>query len=108
MSEWKQLLNNCFLICFLLVSAEIKVWTLELENPIILNLIYNRKNAMFYSFLVLIINAFLEYMDFYTEGSLSNTLNEKNNFPRAHNTRGRHSSLTMDTVREMTILQFQF
>ncbi|KAM3860892.1 protein lin-9 homolog [Diretmus argenteus] len=31
------------------------------------------------------------------EGSLSNTLNEKNNFPRAHNTRGRHSSLTMDT-----------
>uniref|UniRef100_A0A3B4WY55 Lin-9 DREAM MuvB core complex component n=1 Tax=Seriola lalandi dorsalis TaxID=1841481 RepID=A0A3B4WY55_SERLL len=32
-----------------------------------------------------------------TEGSLSNTLNEKNSFPRAHNTRGRHSSLTMDT-----------
>ncbi|XP_056150683.1 protein lin-9 homolog isoform X2 [Lampris incognitus] len=31
------------------------------------------------------------------EGSLSNTLNEKNSFPRAHNTRGRHSSLTMDT-----------
>ncbi|CAB1435498.1 unnamed protein product [Pleuronectes platessa] len=31
------------------------------------------------------------------EGSLSNTLNEKNNFPRAHNTRGRHSSVTMDT-----------
>ncbi|XP_026197999.1 protein lin-9 homolog [Anabas testudineus] len=31
------------------------------------------------------------------EGSLSNTLNEKNNFPRAHNTRGRHSSLTMET-----------
>ncbi|KAK1888702.1 Protein lin-9 like [Dissostichus eleginoides] len=31
------------------------------------------------------------------EGSLSNTLNEKNNFPRAHNTRGRNSSLTMDT-----------
>ncbi|XP_034383965.1 protein lin-9 homolog [Cyclopterus lumpus] len=31
------------------------------------------------------------------EGSLSNTLNEKNTFPRAHNTRGRHSSLTMDT-----------
>lgn len=36
---------------------------------------------------------------FLTEGSLSNTLNEKNNFPRTHNTRGRHSSLTMDTVR---------
>uniref|UniRef100_A0A3B5AVF1 Lin-9 DREAM MuvB core complex component n=1 Tax=Stegastes partitus TaxID=144197 RepID=A0A3B5AVF1_9TELE len=32
-----------------------------------------------------------------TEGSLSNTLNEKNSFPRAHNTRGRHSSVTMDT-----------
>uniref|UniRef100_A0A3B4FTF1 Lin-9 DREAM MuvB core complex component n=1 Tax=Pundamilia nyererei TaxID=303518 RepID=A0A3B4FTF1_9CICH len=31
------------------------------------------------------------------EGSLSNTLNEKNSFPRAHNTRGRHSSVTMDT-----------
>ncbi|XP_034018345.1 protein lin-9 homolog isoform X2 [Thalassophryne amazonica] len=31
------------------------------------------------------------------EGSLSNTLNEKNNFPRVHNTRGRPSSLTMDT-----------
>ncbi|CAL8314605.1 unnamed protein product [Lota lota] len=31
------------------------------------------------------------------EGSLSNSLNEKNSFPRAHNTRGRHSSLTMDT-----------
>ncbi|KAM8832739.1 protein lin-9 homolog isoform 1-T1 [Spinachia spinachia] len=31
------------------------------------------------------------------EGSLSNTLNEKNSFPRAHNTRGRHSSLIMDT-----------
>ncbi|KAM8846877.1 protein lin-9 homolog [Synchiropus picturatus] len=31
------------------------------------------------------------------EGSLSNSLNEKNNFPRAHNTRGRQSSLTMDT-----------
>nr|XP_020444825.1 protein lin-9 homolog isoform X2 [Monopterus albus] len=31
------------------------------------------------------------------EGSLSNTLNEKNSFQRAHNTRGRHSSLTMDT-----------
>uniref|UniRef100_A0A1A7XIQ2 Lin-9 homolog n=1 Tax=Iconisemion striatum TaxID=60296 RepID=A0A1A7XIQ2_9TELE len=30
------------------------------------------------------------------EGSLSNTLNEKNSFTRAHNTRGRHSSLTMD------------
>ncbi|XP_054618363.1 protein lin-9 homolog [Dunckerocampus dactyliophorus] len=30
------------------------------------------------------------------EGSLSNTLNEKNIFPRAHNTRGRQSSLTMD------------
>ncbi|GLD59863.1 protein lin-9 homolog isoform X1 [Lates japonicus] len=33
------------------------------------------------------------------EGSLSNTLNEKNSFPRAHNTRGRHSSLTMDTAQ---------
>ncbi|XP_077443369.1 protein lin-9 homolog isoform X1 [Stigmatopora argus] len=31
------------------------------------------------------------------EGSLSNTLNEKNNFPRAHNTRGRQSTLTMET-----------
>ncbi|XP_029351845.1 protein lin-9 homolog isoform X3 [Echeneis naucrates] len=31
------------------------------------------------------------------KGILSNTLNEKNSFPRAHNTRGRHSSLTMDT-----------
>uniref|UniRef100_A0A3Q2SNH0 Lin-9 DREAM MuvB core complex component n=1 Tax=Fundulus heteroclitus TaxID=8078 RepID=A0A3Q2SNH0_FUNHE len=31
------------------------------------------------------------------EGSLSNTLNEKNSFTRAHNTRGRHSSVTMDT-----------
>ncbi|CAG09180.1 unnamed protein product, partial [Tetraodon nigroviridis] len=30
------------------------------------------------------------------EGSLSNSLNEKNSFPRAHNTRGRQSS-TMDT-----------
>ncbi|XP_007552903.1 protein lin-9 homolog [Poecilia formosa] len=31
------------------------------------------------------------------EGSLSNSLNEKNSFTRAHNTRGRHSSITMDT-----------
>ncbi|XP_024912717.1 protein lin-9 homolog isoform X1 [Cynoglossus semilaevis] len=31
------------------------------------------------------------------EGSLSNTLNEKNNFPRAHNTRGRPSPVVMDT-----------
>ncbi|KAM9778070.1 protein lin-9 homolog isoform X2 [Syngnathus typhle] len=31
------------------------------------------------------------------EGSLSNTLNEKNTFPRAHNTRGRQSTLTMET-----------
>ncbi|XP_056436585.1 protein lin-9 homolog [Gadus chalcogrammus] len=31
------------------------------------------------------------------EGSLSNSINEKNSFPRAHNTRGRNSSLTMDT-----------
>lgn len=31
------------------------------------------------------------------EGSLSNSLNEKNSFQRAHNTRGRQSSLTIDT-----------
>ncbi|XP_061610207.1 protein lin-9 homolog isoform X1 [Phyllopteryx taeniolatus] len=31
------------------------------------------------------------------EGSLSNSLNEKNIFPRAHNTRGRQSTLTMET-----------
>ncbi|KAJ3607120.1 hypothetical protein NHX12_026634 [Muraenolepis orangiensis] len=31
------------------------------------------------------------------EGSLSNSLNEKNSFPRPHNTRGRQSSLTMET-----------
>ncbi|XP_072307600.1 protein lin-9 homolog [Eucyclogobius newberryi] len=31
------------------------------------------------------------------EGSLSNSLNEKNSFQRAHNTRGRPSTLTMDT-----------
>lgn len=44
----------------------------------------------------------------FAEGSLSNTLNEKNNFPRAHNTRGRHSSLTMDTVRDMVLVcQFE-
>lgn len=41
---------------------------------------------------------------FIIEGSLSNTLNEKNSFPRAHNTRGRHSSLTMDTVRDMALV----
>lgn len=34
------------------------------------------------------------------EGSLSNSLNEKNSFQRAHNTRGRQSSLTIDTVRK--------
>ncbi|XP_061842704.1 protein lin-9 homolog [Nerophis lumbriciformis] len=31
------------------------------------------------------------------EGSLSNSLNEKNIFPRAHNTRGRQSSFIIDT-----------
>lgn len=31
------------------------------------------------------------------EGSLSNSLNEKNSFQRTHNTRGRQSILTMDT-----------
>lgn len=44
----------------------------------------------------------VETTDCLTEGSLSNTLNEKNSLARAHNTRGRHSSVTMDTVRNGT------
>lgn len=44
--------------------------------------------------------------DCFTEGSLSNTLNEKNSFTKAHNTRGRHSSITMDTVRNMITENF--